>query len=1085
MSSENEILENDPLANENNDQMEQEPSSEKTTSPSIDVEADTRGVESESIIVESDGIDTEMEDNDIEVEDNDIESGVAEEEDHGNDGLLGGIWNFFEEQASDDTEKPQAMTEDHSTDSVDTEEAEETIAEADSDVRVLEAETEAETESEIETEASASDSESLSATTANHKDVGPGGAGAIIATKQNPYDANEIFASTDVNGIFRSNDAGATWKNISHDLKEGEVAAIEIFKDSVGKQTLLIATDGGLYRSQDSGDSWVQVNQGLQEATSLESSSVQLLTPMRSLAIDPKNPNIVWAGVGRGNLIGPHQYNYPFHVYRSEDAGQTWEPSVRFMAKNATVYDIVINPYDCATSCSELFAVTDQGLYGSRDGGLSWSLLGQKNVVQTKNQGDSYGVCRSSCDFQSACEDSGKNCLSLSNHPDRDYASLRGFSILRDAEGKTVYHTLIQDDGFYDDSAVCSGRDYKNDPELSFSVGGVYRSDDLGKSWQRLAVASDGKSLLPVALRCEIDDDLDLFGSNHSIHTDFAVNPQDLNHIIVQTTGRFKGLYEHAPNGDGSYSWKRFFGSSIDVYQVASLCESGCFEGDSGDGLWSQSEESSDEIRGIYGIMDIYWEDARPILYTSGGRALAKVTWSGDHYELEHLDQNPVATNAEGYPDSSVSLESFDHQNDYWHNTGLSDACVSGGMASLSKDGREVWFAGMMDYGVVHSWDQGFSWGGYFEEHASIPFSKDRNAWDVMADEEAKVVYVSLDESLKTKNGAVIRSKDYGKTWETIASPEITTGIDAEHTVTKFAIDHASSASDRRIWAGTKLGGLYSYHAKTSTWQQLSGSNCPASNSTIKDIWTDASQPGKALVSVQDDNDNGLISRAMGQYNYDTSEGVYLIDSSSTSISCQRLFTKGSDKIPVYDPGNIALAQSSDGKTKLIVSGEWDYWPVIYSTSFDFKKPGETNWEIVLDFYYKEEGGERVARNSLVIQEASNYWWDTVLNGRSAEDKLEYSDTDTIKTKDFAEITTYPHDPSILIASLASSNPNFQRYIPRHLYISRDAGQTWDIADEFADLPIKGASFIDYKESTGKWYFALSCSSLYEVENPF
>ena len=80
-----------------------------------------------------------------------------------------------------------------------------------------------------------------------------------------PKDPNRIFVTftsskTDAH-VFRSNDSGASWTEISSGLPNIAVNAIEIDPDH--PDTLFIGADVGLYRSDDGGESWNLFNAGL------------------------------------------------------------------------------------------------------------------------------------------------------------------------------------------------------------------------------------------------------------------------------------------------------------------------------------------------------------------------------------------------------------------------------------------------------------------------------------------------------------------------------------------------------------------------------------------------------------------------------------------------------------------------------------------------------------------------------------------------------------------------------------------------------------------------------------------------------
>jgi photosystem II stability/assembly factor-like uncharacterized protein len=130
---------------------------------------------------------------------------------------------------------------------------------------------------------------------------------------------------------------------------------------------------GGVWATTDGGAHWVPRFSAAQNA------------PIGSLAVDPVNTNIVWAGTGEGNL------NALTHagdgVYRSTDSGVTWAPVGGSLFDNCGIPAIVVDP----TAHNTVLAAVRQpygksmpllpgpcsahGIYRSTDSGTSWQLV--------------------------------------------------------------------------------------------------------------------------------------------------------------------------------------------------------------------------------------------------------------------------------------------------------------------------------------------------------------------------------------------------------------------------------------------------------------------------------------------------------------------------------------------------------------------------------------------------------------------------------------------------------------------------------------------------------------------------------------
>ena len=83
---------------------------------------------------------------------------------------------------------------------------------------------------------------------------------------------------------------------------------------------------------------------------------------IRALAIDPRNPEVMYAGTTRGTEEGGRP------IYLSEDRGVTWRPIDTELLKRAEVKNLQISPLS-----GRVYAATDRGLFFSDDRGASWT----------------------------------------------------------------------------------------------------------------------------------------------------------------------------------------------------------------------------------------------------------------------------------------------------------------------------------------------------------------------------------------------------------------------------------------------------------------------------------------------------------------------------------------------------------------------------------------------------------------------------------------------------------------------------------------------------------------------------------------
>jgi photosystem II stability/assembly factor-like uncharacterized protein len=96
-----------------------------------------------------------------------------------------------------------------------------------------------------------------------------------------------LFVATK-EGLYRSNDSGATWMKVSKGIKGDEVEAV-VVAPSGGK--VFCGTFDGVFFSADGGDTWSAMNDGLTN------------TDVRALAIAGGNSPRLYAGIAAGSVM--------------------------------------------------------------------------------------------------------------------------------------------------------------------------------------------------------------------------------------------------------------------------------------------------------------------------------------------------------------------------------------------------------------------------------------------------------------------------------------------------------------------------------------------------------------------------------------------------------------------------------------------------------------------------------------------------------------------------------------------------------------------------------------------------------------
>ncbi len=156
-------------------------------------------------------------------------------------------------------------------------------------------------------------------------------------------------------GIYRSNDGGDTWTELTTGLPSGLKGKIGIAVSPARPSRLwaiIAAIDGGVFRSDDGGTSWKRVN--------ADPKLYEAAFYFTHIYAHPRNPDVAWV---------LNQY-----MYRSDDGGSTFE-----VARRAYDYhDMWILPSDPQV----MIIGHDNGAQVSINGGAAWSPLDNQSTVQ-------------------------------------------------------------------------------------------------------------------------------------------------------------------------------------------------------------------------------------------------------------------------------------------------------------------------------------------------------------------------------------------------------------------------------------------------------------------------------------------------------------------------------------------------------------------------------------------------------------------------------------------------------------------------------------------------------------------------------
>ena len=169
--------------------------------------------------------------------------------------------------------------------------------------------------------------------------------------------ASLIFAAPQTDPSLFS---GMVWRNIGP-LRAGRVAAVT---GAVGQPGVFYAglPLGGVWKTTSAGVTWFPVFDSIKEVSSVG-----------SIQVAPSDPNIIY--VGMGDIITGGGINEGNGVYKSSDAGRTWQHMGLDDTKQIPA--ILVDPHDpnlvLVAAQGNIHTHTEErGVYRSTDGGKAW-----------------------------------------------------------------------------------------------------------------------------------------------------------------------------------------------------------------------------------------------------------------------------------------------------------------------------------------------------------------------------------------------------------------------------------------------------------------------------------------------------------------------------------------------------------------------------------------------------------------------------------------------------------------------------------------------------------------------------------------
>jgi photosystem II stability/assembly factor-like uncharacterized protein len=288
----------------------------------------------------------------------------------------------------------------------------------------------------------------------------------IVVFAQKRSKAAQITQSPIETELF----SGLKWRNIGPFRGGRSVASSGVFGDPM--TYYMGNTGGGVWKTTDAGQTWKNISDGFFE-----------LGSVGAIGVSESDPNVIYVGMGEHAVRGV-MTSHGNGVYKSTDAGKTWDHVG--LVGTMTISDVIIHPTNpdivfIAAQGAQHGPTQERGIYKSIDGGQNWV---KKLFV---------------------AEDVGASSLTMDmNNPRILYASMwqhirYPWTMKSGGAGSGLYKSTDMGETWdsmseglpeeFGKSGISVSRANGN---LVFAVieaegtkGGVYRSDNAGKSWKQ------------------------------------------------------------------------------------------------------------------------------------------------------------------------------------------------------------------------------------------------------------------------------------------------------------------------------------------------------------------------------------------------------------------------------------------------------------------------------------------------------------------------------------------------------------------------------------------------------------------------
>ena len=690
------------------------------------------------------------------------------------------------------------------------------------------------------------------------RSIGPYRGGRASSVAGTSHSKSTYYFGATGGGVWKTTNAGVTWKNISDGYFGGSIGAVSVSESDpnilyvgTGEQTVrgnVSPGYGGFWKSLDAGETWKKMNLNIDQVQ------------VGRIAIHPKNPDVVLIAV-MGDLF---KNSIDRGLYKTTDGGETWR-KVLYTNDRAGAVDVSIDKNN------------PRIVYAS-----TWNI--RRTPYSLESGGDGSGLWKSTDGG-----DTWKNISGNEGLPSGTWG-ISGVAI-SPVNSKKIFALIENQDG------------------------GLYRSDDGGKSWKKVNEDRNLRQRAWYYTRIYADTQnenrvyvmnvsfwrsedggksFDRYRTPHGDHHDLWIDPENNNRMVVADDGGAQ------VSNDDAMSWSTYMNQPTAQYYRVATDNSFPYNI-----LVAQQDNSTQRVPhrvNSGGIGERDWEasaggesahlaanpDNPEIVYggSYGGYLTRLDHSSGETRSINVWPNNPMGHGAEDMkyrfqwnfpiffsPHDANKLYTTSNHFHVTRNEGQTWEVISPDLTRneaeklgpsggpITKDNTAVEYYATIFAACESPYEEGLLWAA--SDDGMIHISKNSGeSWDDVTPQNAPkyMMWNSVEPDPFVKGGLYVagtlyksgdfkpylyKTKDYGKTWTKIVN-----GI-PENFFTRVL--RADPNRKELLYAGTESGVFISFDDGLS-WNsfQINLPLVPITDMTIKDNNLVAATQGRSIWIIDD-----------------------------------------------------------------------------------------------------------------------------------------------------------------------------------------------------------------------------------------